>query len=292
MSHTNATCETPPFPEQRPEIRITPSDEQPFEVDWRELAWWFAIPELGDRTLWATYDPPEWRLTSYTDMLTLRRAVVHGIDGVEIAAIAQELEDKEQTHPWTFFACLTQTRAQYLATMSLQNGKRRLYTLLDEDFDIDWGESQRCVRSTGRFVEQPDGSYRQSAQHVRPGEEVEAMGVYEVSIGERSFTCLRVLDVSPTPSEQDELMEGYLTREGRTVLCRRYNGRRWQRAEGSAHEEKPPWDEEFPTHNRIVIDDVTFVHWYDCLTDQAFEIDPSFLANPTVDDGQMVTAKT
>ncbi len=272
MTDTDNRFETPPFPEQRPEIIIAPSDEQLFEVDWRELAWWFAIPEIGDRTLWAIYDPPEWRLASYTNMVTLRPAVVHGIDGVEIAAIAQELEDEEHTHPWTFFACMTQSRVQYLATMSLRNGKRRLYTLLDEGFDADWGESQRCVRSTGRFVEQPDGSYRQSTHQVGPGEEVEGMGVYELSVGGRSFTCLRVLDVSLTPSEEDILMEGYLTRDGRTVLCRRYNGRQWHRKPGNAH---APWDERFPTHNRIVIDGVTFVHWYDCLSDRACGIEPA-----------------
>jgi len=280
MSCRNTRFETPPFPGQRPEITIAPSEEPAFEVDWRELAWWFGIPEVGDRTLWAIYDPPEWRLTSYCDMKALRPAAVHGIDGVEIATLDHEIGDEQQTRPSTFFARLTESRVQYLATMSLQNGIRRLYTLVDDGFDEDWGESQRLVRETGRFAQQPDGSYRQLSDRLHPGEEAEGMGTYRVTIGERSFTCLRVLDVAHVFTEESILMEGYLTREGRTVLCRRYNGRQWGRGPRSAYADKPPWDERFPAHNRIVIDGVTFVHWYDCLSDRACGIDPDSLEWP------------
>jgi hypothetical protein len=275
MSNPNAGNGTPPFPWQRPEITITPSDEPLFEVDWRELAWWFGIPEAGDHTLWAMYDPPEWRLAYYYDLKALRPAVIHGIEGVEIASLEHEMGDKEQLTPATLFARLTESRVQCLATMFLHDNRRRLYTLLDEGFDEDWGESQRRVRQTGRLVQQPDRSYRQRPEQLRPGEDVEAMGVCHVTIGPSSFTCLRVLDVAPVFTEESTLMEGYLIREGRTVLCRRYNGRQWSRKPGSAHADKPPWDERFPTHNRIVIDGVTFVHWYDCLTDRACGVDAS-----------------
>lgn len=256
------------FPVQRPDISITPSQEPAFEVDWRELAWSFVVPEAGNRTLWAVYDPPDWRLTSYTDSQVTHPAVVHGIDGVEISSVDREADGQQL--PWTLFARLIETRVEYLATISLRNGTRRLYTLLDEGFDDDWGDSQRLVRPTGRFVEQPDGSYHQIVERLIPGEQVEGMGVCGVRVGDRSFTCLRVLDVPGEFSEESLLMEGYLTREGRTVLCRRYNGRLWQGGAGG----KTPWDEEFPDNNRIVIDGVTFVHWYDCLCDRACGIDP------------------
>ncbi len=101
-----------------------------------------------------------------------------------------------------------------------------------------------------------------------PGTQIEGMGVYDVQIGERSFTCLRVIDVSHTISEENILMEGYLTREGRTVLCRRYNGRYWGR-KIAAFATRLPWDEHLPDSNRIIIDDTVFVHWYDCLSDRA-----------------------
>lgn len=270
MSSIEAQRARSPFPVVRPEITITPSQEPLFEVDWRELAWWFAVPEVGDHTMWAVYDPPEWRLTSWQDMKTVMSAVVNGIDGVEIDIVDREIGEVEQVHPWTFYARLTEDKVQYLAVVSVQNGKRRVCTLLDEGFDVDWYESQRLVKYTGRFIEQIGGSYKQCSDCLITGERAEVMGVYEVSIGSRSFTCLRVLDVEHTFSENSLLMEGYLTREGRTVLCRRYNGRLWR----GGSKAKLPWDEEFPDHNRIIIDGVTFVHWYDCLSDFACGIDP------------------
>ncbi len=86
MSFTNLPVYVPPFPHVRPPIIITPSEEPPFTVDWRELAWWFAVPEVGDHTCWAIYDPPEWHCTSSYDMQAQRPALVHGIEGVEFAA--------------------------------------------------------------------------------------------------------------------------------------------------------------------------------------------------------------
>ena len=56
-------------------------------------------------------------------------------------------------------------------------------------------------------------------------------------------------------------MEAYLEKNGRTVLFRRYNGRKWKLGG-----ERRPWDEAFPEHRRLVIEGVTYVHWYDCLT--------------------------
>jgi hypothetical protein len=267
-----------PFALQRPEITITPSEKPLFEVDWQELAWWFAVPEVRNHTLWAIYEPPDWRLGEYCHMRTVCPALVHGIDGVEIDAVDREFDgDRLIIHPWTFFARLTDSRVQYLASISSEeNGTRKLYTLLDEGFDENWGESQRRVRHTGRFAQQVDGSYVQNVDRLCPGDDVEGMGVYEVTIGPRSFTCLRVLDVPQVFTEESILMEGFLTREGRTVLCRRYNGRLWLGPRPGTL----PYDERYPTHNRIVIDGVTFVHWYDCLSDLACGIDADSFEDP------------
>jgi hypothetical protein len=270
-----------PFPRQRPDITITPTDEPLFEVDFRELAWWFAVPEIGDRTLWALYMPPDWRLSSYLDMKALRPGEVHGIEGVEVSTVDLELSEAGELKEtlWTLLGRLTETRVEWLAVMSIQDNKRTLSTLLEEDFDAAWGTSQRQVRHTGRFELLADGSYRQRSELLNPGEQIEATGVYCVTIGERSFSCLRVLDVTTTPTENSVMLEAFLTREGRTVLCRRYNGRLWASKHGSAYP-GPPWDERLPAHNRIVIDGVTFVHWYDCLSDRACGIDPHSLPLP------------
>ena len=77
------------FPEYRPEIRIEAVEVEPFSLDFREMSWWFLVPEVGNEVRWASYDPlmsgeGPWRLSSYTDMKAHRPAVIHGREGVEI----------------------------------------------------------------------------------------------------------------------------------------------------------------------------------------------------------------
>ena len=45
MSRTPKQPEAP-FPQVRPEVTVTPTEEPLFEVDWRELAWWSTDTEL------------------------------------------------------------------------------------------------------------------------------------------------------------------------------------------------------------------------------------------------------
>jgi hypothetical protein len=276
MSKHNDILLASPFPAQRPEITITPIDEPPFEVDWQELPWWFGIPKIGDRTQWAVYDPPDWRLSSYTSMETVRSAKVHNIEGVEIKVVDREYKS-EDPGITQMIARLTDKRVECLAISSVYNGVRRLYTLLDEGFDIDWGEgSQRDIRLTGRFIREADDSFRQVTEQLQSGVNVEAIETCLVKIDNHTFDCIRVIDLDPVFSEKSVLMEGFLTRAGRTILCRRYNGRQWAMGTEWQDGSRPdvPWDERYPGHNRIVIDGVTFVHWYDCLSDRACGIDP------------------
>ncbi|MFO7900171.1 MAG: hypothetical protein R6V58_14070 [Planctomycetota bacterium] len=213
----------PPFPRTRPGIVIGPSRAEPFAVECPELRWWFAVPAPGERTRWATYDPPTGGLSGASDLRAVRPARVHGVDCVEI-----EVRDWEPkaggAAPWRMFARLTETTAGWLATLKLdEDGTRELFTCLDEGFDDDWGEAPRRLEDRGRFRETDDGVYVQSDDRsLRTGGAI-GLGVARVRIGQRAFTCLRVLDLDEgQPDERGILMEGYLTRAGRTILCRRY----------------------------------------------------------------------
>ena len=90
-------------------------------------------------------------------------------------------------------------------------------------------------------------------------------------IGEQHFTCLRVFEVEKEATERDVMIEAYITRAGRTVLDRRYNGNRWAKRDAPPHNwgEAMTWEEDLPHNDRIVIDGVTYVHYYDKLTDVA-----------------------
>lgn len=265
MSPRKPGAKAQPFPRRRPEIRITPSRATAFAVDCQELRWWFGRPVKADRTTWAMYEPPEWRVSWVYDLRALRDASVHGLDGTEIEADVWEREGGWAPAKWTMSGRLTEDAVQWLAVAELDGDRRRLRTFLDEDFEADWGGPEpRRLEDKGRFVEEAPGVF---ALRERAAGEIGA-GMFAVHIGERQFTCLRVIDASPNPSERDAtLIEAYLTEEGRTVLCRRYNARLWGSERGRA-----PWDEAFPDHQRFVVDGVAFVHWYDCLIGLALGI--------------------
>ena len=260
MSTRKKGSKKQPFPIRRPDITITRSRTKPFAVDCRELPWWFGVPEVGDRTLWTIYDPPGWGLASVTEMHAVRPADIHGVACVEIDVADWAPKTGWTPSAWTMHGRLTDDTVQWLATSRLQDGMRKLRTFLDEDFGADWGPpSPRRIEDTGQLVRQKDGAFRLKRGASGPL----GAGVFNVKIGTRRFTCLRVFDVEAEPSETQELVEAYLARSGRTVLFRRYNGRLWKT------KDKPPWDERLPDHNRVVINSATFVHWYDCLTDLA-----------------------
>jgi len=253
---------------------VAPSKAKPFVVDRRELPGYPIIPEVGSRATLGFYDPPEWTLTGVTDLRAVHPARIHGVDGVEI-----EVRDHEwdagagwTSNAWTMFACLTEQTVGWLGTLRVdESGARELYTFLDEGFDDDWGEGARRLKDRGRFIRQKDGSYKLRKSRRQPPEEVGA-GMFRVKIGGRAFTCLRVVyvdtDGDDGASDKGILYESYLTRGGRTVLGRRYNGRLWGLGRQSPFD-GPPWDERFPDNARIVIDGVTFVHWYDVLSERA-----------------------
>lgn len=254
-----------PLPIRRPDITVTPSSEKPFAVDFREGAWWFGIPEVGQRVVWGIYDPPDWKLTYVYDEQAVQEARVHDLDCVEVNSDEWEVGTGWSPSKWTMYVRLTEEAVEWVAVQGTEKGKHVFRSYLDEGFDADWGPAMpRQLADGGTFVAQTDGTYAMN-EHA-PGEI--GAGMFDVTIGEKTFTCLRVIDTHAQRREDGTLMEAFLTCEGRTVLCRRYNGRRW-----AVERYKTPWDEKFPDHQRLVIDGVTYVHWYDCLTHLSLGVD-------------------
>ncbi len=264
------------LPSRRPEVAIAPSKARPFVVDCRELPGWFCAQEVGERCAWGIYDAPGWRLTSFVEMAVVRPAVVHRVEGVEIRV---KSTDHETEKGWVetdleMFSRLTPKTVEWLAVLQTRGGRRVVETFLDEGFDAGWGERPRRIADTGRLVQKADGSCRLRSLRREEFRTVVGAGAFKVRIGTRRFDCLRVLEIeSPGKlAEQGILCEAYLTRAGRTVLWRRYNGRLWKIGRKAPYGERP-WDERLPQHARLVINGATFVHWYDCLTNLSCGID-------------------
>ena len=271
------------FPDLRPDISIEKNTGTPFSIDFRELAWWFIVPEIGDRVRWADYEPTRdgtaWKLTEEKTAAACRRAIIHGRECVEIEIEEHRHKDREGLLPLNhdpdklarhtrFWGSLTETEVHWLATESMKSdGTRELLTCLDEDFGWDWGMSARHVETKSFLAEQTDGTL--SRRDGAP--QMFSHGLYTVHIGDRAFECMRVFDIDEDASERAVLVMAYVTRGGRTILFRRYNGNLWGKRETPPHSwgVEMTWEEDLPHTDRLVIDGVKYVHHYDVLTDEA-----------------------
>lgn len=255
-----------PFPLRRPEVIITQIKTEPFSVDCPELRNWFIVPKIGERSLYGNYDPMDWKLTEVYELEVFRQSRVHDIEGVEIDIHAWKSQTGWMPSAWQMYGRLTEEAAEFLAVSQLYDGKRLLYTYLDKDFDFDWGRMLRKLEDHGRFVAQADGSLQQV--HSVDNVEASGAGVFSVTVGERHFTCLRIfeLHVPVTKIGRDfSIVESYVTEEGRTVLVRHYCHPEKTMIDAQGNREKVVVDKDV----QIVIDGVTFVHWYDSLSNLA-----------------------
>jgi len=258
-----------PFPRELPEVTLERLDDAAAETDMRELRWHFIVPEPGEEALWAIYDHPPLNLTSITRQVVTGPARVHDVDGVEI-----RIEDYSDDDRWTrqeswIYGRLTDRASEFLATIWTRSGRKTIATFLDESFDADWGASPRRVADAGRFEQLPDGSVRTRSAEVADGLDAAGAGVWQVSVGGRTWRCLRVLDIWENPLEHRMLMEGFLSPEGRTVICRRFNGTHWGVRPDRSGPYPIEWDTRLPRAERLTIDGNVYVHWYTCVSAMA-----------------------
>jgi RNA polymerase sigma factor (sigma-70 family) len=121
------------------EYKITPSKEKPFEVRCEEILGWFIIPKLGEKITWASYDNPERKKTFSTKMEVIGKAVIHGVEGVEIFEVETDHSRNVQSER-RFITQLTDTHCRFLAESYVEDGVRQNFTFLDGDeFLSKWG---------------------------------------------------------------------------------------------------------------------------------------------------------
>ncbi|MDR2505568.1 MAG: hypothetical protein LBD16_05610 [Oscillospiraceae bacterium] len=279
------------LPEVMPKYTITPKSEPPFFLDWEEILGWFFIPKLGEKLSWAIYDQPSGERREQYATESVGRAVIHGIEGVEVAAVETRADGSHGTDR-TFVAQLTEAHSRILAESHVSGGVRHFYTFLDgDDFLPNWGFGEdNCGNdihpvpkdSTRNFV---DIQKFDAADSVRkyvlrfksrnystvctvdvksggsglPATQI-AVGRFDVAIGGKAYDAVCVVDVESYNG--GVLSETYLDANGRTVLWRRFNRDDW-------HIDKygEPWSERLPENERLTVNDATYVHWYDCITD-------------------------
>lgn len=248
------------LPEYLPEFQIKESSLSPFPVKWEELMGWFLVPKLGEKLSWGMYDLPSRRCDHVYDMKVTGKAMVHGIEGVELTARESAYSDKKEVINRTFVAQLTDTHCRYLAAMRNDGDVRNYITFLDGDaFLANWGFGEdNCGNETHLRVK---GDIRREGSIITTADKeflLDVVGRYTVTIGDKTYDTICVMDVE---TYSDNASEQYIDRNGRTVLWRRFNPDDWQLERYGRR-----WTEMLPDSERIVINGRTFVHWYDCIT--------------------------
>lgn len=254
MNKTDDIQTVAAFPSARPDIHITPSDAPPFAVDCAELRCWSIVPRVGEEASWGNYNAPDWKLSEVTQLRAVRPATVHDIAGVEI-----EVRPWKPATGWqpagTIYGRLTDDKAQFLAVHLTHDGVVQMQTLLDKNFDWDWGELNRALADDGQVERASDGSL--TLRDPGAAAHGTGAGVFSVDVGGQNFICLRLIE-GDLANETDTLLESYLTREGRTVLVRRFCRPRFV----EIAQFEVILDEAEP----LIVNGITFLHWYDTLT--------------------------
>lgn len=89
---------------------------------------------------------------------------------------------------------------------------------------------------------------------------LDIVGRYAVTIGAKSYDTVCVMDIETYNS--GAVSEQFLDRNGKTILWRRFNRDNW-----ANDRYKQKWSELLPENEQLTINGITYVHWYDCITD-------------------------
>ena len=258
-------CNMKKLPKFIPEYSIEESSEEPFAVKWEELMGWFLVPKLGEKLSWGMYDIPSRECSHMYDMKVTGKAKVHGIEGVELTARETSYFQKEGVVDRTFVAQLTDTHCRYLATLRNDGDVRNYITFLDgEEFMLNWGFGEdNCGNETNLS---PKGDIRREGTLITCADKdflLDIVGRYMVTIGGKRYDTVCVMDIETYNG--GVVSEQFLDKNGRTILWRRFNRDDW--AMERFHRK---WSEMLPDNEQITINGITYVHWYDCITDYIF----------------------
>lgn len=251
------------LPNIMPNYKIKKSEKKPFELRCEELMGWFIIPKLNEKCSWAMYDYPSKKKAESYELSVQGKATVHGIEGVEILS-KEILSDGTKGSEIIFIAQLSENYNRFLAE-SHYNGDTKCYsTFLDEDeFLPNWGIGENNCGSEVNIKQKGNVSLKDNnVTSPNVNSIIDVLGRYTVDINDKIYDTILVINIENQGDEKKIMTETYLDKNGRTVLWRRFNHEDW-----SLSHFKQKWTEKLPNNDRIKINNETYVHWYDCITD-------------------------
>lgn len=250
------------LPELLPEYTIEKLDKEPFSVKWEELWGLFIVPKIGEELSWANYEAATRQRIAYRELKVRRKAMIHGVEGVEVQEIRRHRFDKEQDGKTCFYAAqLTDTHCRMLAEDYEKDGVHNYLTFLDgDDFLAEWGYGENnCGRETQLS---PKGKILETENGLAASEErtEDIVGRYLVTIDGKRYDTIRVIGWHFYYGEYTAA-EQYLDQNGRTILWRQFVRDDWNFRQYGKR-----WTEMLPDAERLTINGETYVRWYDCIT--------------------------
>ena len=255
------------LPETMPKYKITKIGKPTFEVRWEELMGWFIVPKIGEQLTFGIYEQPGGKRGELCELEVVGKAKIHGIEGVEITVIEQDLVEanrigNDNKADRRFVAQLTETHCRFLAESHVENGEKQFFTFLDaDDFLPNWGFGENnCgneVQLKQKGIISIDGD---TISSEKKDFLLDIVGRYKVEINGKEYDTVCVVDL--WQYEDRVVSQQFLDRNGKTILWRRFNRDDW-----AFSRYKKKWTEMLPDNERLTVNGETFVHWYDCITD-------------------------
>lgn len=249
------------FPEISPLITIEKVDAPEFEVRCMQDTGYFIRPRVGEHVSVAAYDfttYPEMKKSREWQITVEGKAKIHGIECIEAKV-------QFAVHSYNYYFRETEDYIQTLAAWELdEQGFKKLSTFLDDDFWAYWGIGEdNCgeaiLRKRRGDIEVKEDGTLYKAQ-IEP-HNYDIVGRYKVTIGQKSYDTIRHIYFN----QHDELVENYISKEGKNILFRRFNKYNWQVGKEEGYSK--PWTEMFPETDRVILNGEIYVHWYNCLPD-------------------------
>jgi hypothetical protein len=224
---------------------------------------WFLIPKPGEKLSWAMYDIPTRKCAEYTDMQVIGKAMVHGIEGVEIVAVEHyPIEYHAKKTERTFVAQLTESHCRLLSESHLENDVRHYNTFLDpDDFIPNWGFGEDNCGNETQLA--PKHTITRNGSDIYCDiipEALDVVGRYTVELDDKTYDTICVMDIQLYNNAI--ATEQFIDTAGKTILWRRYNRDDW-----AFSRYKQKWSEKLPDNEKMFINGEIYVHWYDCITD-------------------------
>jgi hypothetical protein len=243
-----------PFPGHEPPVKIIERPGEDFEVRCTDAQAYFVPLAKCGSCDWTFYDWPGGRLTRVYEYNVVSSAKWGSGSLLRVWHRYTDFRNEEKQY-WGENHIFVENESWHFVQLHRTSpGKLRL-----SGFHFDDGEvaTPYPVR------------LRVGAKWLRGSEREEVLCCAQVTIGERSWKCLKVRFASNQAKTKDGtpvvLAEWYVASTGRTVFFRRYNGL------GYAKPDHPKSFESLKGMPEVEYEGIIFRHSYDCIPDIALE---------------------